>query len=90
MNQPQSIETERALLGSCIFCPENIPAISLKVTPQDFYLLRHQRLFATLLEMSKSGLPIDFVTVADRYPEMSFSEIAALSENGLNLCRQFR
>ncbi len=83
MNAPQNIQAESGLIAACIAEPAQIPAISLIVSPKDFYLPRHEKLFAALISMSEASEPIDAVTLADRARVVSFDDITALWETSL-------
>lgn len=63
---PHSIEAEQGVLGCLLQEPkEAIPAAvaRLRQAAQAFYDLRHQTLYAALVEMDRAGLGIDLVTV---------------------------
>ncbi len=62
---PNSEEAERALLGALILDADRIPEVAEFVSADDFYVRRHQKLFAALFALSESGAPIDFVSVGE-------------------------
>jgi len=63
---PHSEEAERALLGALILDGDRIPEVAEIVTAEDFFVRRHQKLFAALLALSEGGAPIDFVSLGER------------------------
>jgi len=76
MNNQQA---ETALLGACLMEPSNIAAVSLIVQPEDFFLPFHRQVFEMLVSMSKKSDAIDFVTVHDNLPGVSFDDISRLA-----------
>lgn len=63
---PHSIEAEQGVLGCLMLDPkECVPAAvaRLRQAALAFYDLRHQRIYAALVEMDKAGQAIDLVTV---------------------------
>ena len=58
---PHSPETEVAILGSIILDNDCMNTISRKITPKDFYLSRHQRIYEAMLELHNEGANIDYV-----------------------------
>lgn len=64
---PQSIESERALLGTIILDGgEHLDELAGKLTPEAFYRPDHGRLFRELLTMRRAGIPIDRVVLGER------------------------
>lgn len=63
---PQSVESERALLGGLIVDPDQYEDIAPIVRPEDFYRPDHSELFTLLTEMRLAGEAIDTVTVFER------------------------
>lgn len=64
--QPQSLESERALLGGLMVHEERVDEISGIVRPEDFYRPEHAALYELLLAMRDEGTPIDLVSVPER------------------------
>ena len=62
---PNSIEAERAVLGSILIDPDAIGRIAGKLKPADFYRERHTWIYAAMLALHDRNEPIDFVTLAD-------------------------
>lgn len=60
---PFSVESEQALLGAMILDSEKIGDLTRTVIQNDFYLEKHQRIFAALVRLSATGKAIDPVTL---------------------------
>jgi len=63
--QPQNLEAERALLGALMIEGERVSEVAEVLAEDDFFDLRHQKIFAALLKLSEASAPIDFVTVGE-------------------------
>lgn len=63
---PQSLEAEKALLGSVFLRPEVIYEIVDLITPASFYSDRHAKLFEVMLELLNKREPIDHIAVSER------------------------
>lgn len=66
---PQSLEAEQAVLGCLFLSPRDTLPIAidhLRRGAEDFYDLRHQEIFRTMLELYEDNDPIDVVTVGER------------------------
>ncbi|MBN1321155.1 MAG: AAA family ATPase [Thermoleophilia bacterium] len=57
---------EQATLGGVLLIPTLVGEVRSILTPSDFYLPCHQRVFATILELADEDCPIDPITVKDR------------------------
>jgi replicative DNA helicase len=60
---PHSIEAEEAVLGSILIDPEAILHVSLFLKAQDFYIIKHQWIWAACNALHDRREPIDFVTL---------------------------
>ena len=56
---PQSVEAERAVLGSLLLLPEVCDEVALIVRPDDFYDEAHGCIFRHILQMHEDGRPVD-------------------------------
>ena len=68
---PHSPEAERGAL-SCVLqeAPEALPAlVTLGVTSDAFYDLRHRAIFDALVELNSAGKPVDLLTLSNRLSE---------------------
>ncbi|HEY1603548.1 MAG TPA: replicative DNA helicase [Pirellulales bacterium] len=63
---PQSIEAEKAVLGSVLLDPFVCDDVALLVRPQDFYGHAHQILFRHLLAMHEAGQRVDITLLVER------------------------
>lgn len=63
---PHSEETERAVLAAILLHPGFMPMVASKLTVADFYLDRHQAIFAAMAHLSESSQPIDLRTLQAR------------------------
>jgi len=65
LNSPASVESEMALLGAVLVNPEAFLAISSFLHADDFFLLKHQHIWAAMLNLSNRKMPIDVLTAAE-------------------------
>ncbi len=63
---PQSLEAERALLGSLLLKPDAIHDVSDLVRPDSFYAEKHRIIFSAMRDLSERGEPIDQLTLSER------------------------
>ena len=63
---PQSLESERGLLGALLLKPEAIHDISDTVRADSFYAEKHRTIFETMRELSDRGEPIDLLSLSER------------------------
>lgn len=63
---PQSLEAERALLGSLLLKPDAIHDVGDIVRPDSFYAEKHRIIFEGMRELSDRGDPIDILSLAER------------------------
>ena len=62
---PFSLVTEQSLLGSIIIAPEALDDVVQIITPADFYIEEHARIFMTIKDLFVNSRDIDFVTLVD-------------------------
>ncbi len=72
---PQSVEAERAVLGSVLLNPSLLDDVVLIVRPDDFYADANRRLFAHLLAMQDGGGRIDPILLAERLKQAGNLEV---------------
>ncbi len=72
---PQSVEAERAVLGSVLLNPTLLDDVVLIVRPDDFYADAHRRLFSHLLGMQDGGGRIDPILLAERLKQAGDLEV---------------
>ena len=71
---PQSLEAEKALLGSIMMRPEVMYDITDIVNEQAFYADRHRVIWITMMDLHKKANPIDLLSLSSRLREMETLE----------------
>lgn len=66
---PQSVDSEKAVLGSIMLRPGAIHEINDIVSGDSFYATKHAQIYKTMLELSSKGEPIDILTVSHKLTE---------------------
>jgi replicative DNA helicase len=62
---PKNLDAERYVLGSILLNDDRFGDVANAVAPDDFSLLKHQRIFARMGELHQRGERIDRVTLAE-------------------------
>jgi len=62
--QPQSVETEKHLIGSVILYQESYDTISAMIRPEHFYNEAHGLIYKACQNLISSSKPIDYLTIA--------------------------
>ena len=62
---PQNIEAEEAVLGSILLVSDSIISVMEFLTPEDFYRVSHQLIFAAMIELNQKNIDIDAITVSE-------------------------
>lgn len=62
---PHSLEAEEAVLGSILIHAPTLNTVSLFLEPRDFWELKHNWIYAAMLDMKARNLDIDHLTLAD-------------------------
>ncbi|KND47414.1 MAG: replicative DNA helicase [Parcubacteria bacterium C7867-004] len=63
---PQSLDSERALLGALLLKPDALHDISDLVRPDSFYADKHKMIFECMRELTERGEPIDILSISER------------------------
>ena len=63
---PQSIETERLVLGALMVDKDAFTVVSEVLRPETFYEPRNQKVFAAIQKLSMNENPVDFITVIEQ------------------------
>ncbi len=63
---PQSLEAEKALLGSIMIRPEVLHEIVDVITERSFYSDRHRMIWTVVIELHGKGTPIDLLSLSAR------------------------
>lgn len=73
---PQSLEAEKALLGSIMIRPEVMHDITDIVAERSYYSDRHKMIWSIMLELHTKGIAIDLLSVSSRMKERDLLEQA--------------
>lgn len=71
-NAPYSPESEEAVIGAVLVNPASFITVSAFLSPQDFFLLRHQYIWQALLNLQERRDVIDLVTVVEELQNMNY------------------
>jgi len=71
---PQSVDSERAVLGSIMLRPGAIHEINDIINVDSFYAGKHSQIYKIMLELSSKGEPIDILSVSHKLKDMSLLE----------------
>ena len=63
VHPPQSEECERAVLAGALLDPDLLPAVTGRLTPQDFFEPRHRVIYKAILSLQQAGSPLDIRTL---------------------------
>ena len=66
---PQSLEAEKALLGSVMIRPEVMHDVTDIISERSFYSDRHRLIWSVMIELHTKGTPIDLLSVSSRLKE---------------------
>jgi len=66
---PQSVDSEKAVLGSIMLRPGAIHEINDIVSEGSFYASKHAQIYKIMIELSSKGEPIDILTVSHKLSE---------------------
>ena len=62
---PQNIEAETGVLGSIIIDPAALDQVARFLRPADFYRDAHRLIYESVVRVSRTGTPADFITICD-------------------------
>src|SRR3989338_10577130 len=71
---PQSLDSERAVLGSIMLRPGALYEIADQIAPESFYGEKHAIVFRTMLELNAKSEPIDLLSVSSKLKEKKVLE----------------
>ena len=71
---PQSVEAERAVLGSILLLPEVFDEVALILRAEDFYDNANRQIFEQLLAMHDGGQRIDLMLLVERFKKADIYE----------------
>ncbi len=73
---PQSLESERALLGALLLKPDAIHDVSDLIHAESFYAEKHRTIFGAMRELADRGEPIDQLSLSARLQDQGLLERA--------------
>ncbi len=71
---PQSVDSERAVLGSIMLRPQAIHEINDIIVAESFYAAKHSQIYKVMLELASKGEPIDILSVSHKLTEKGLIE----------------
>jgi replicative DNA helicase len=71
---PQSVDSERAVLGSIMLRPGAIHEINDIITADSFYASKHSQIYKIMLELASKGDPIDILSLSHKMTEKGLLE----------------
>lgn len=71
---PQSLDSERALLGALLLKPDAIHDVSDLIGGDSFYAEKHRLIFSAMRELSDRGEPIDLLSLSERLQNQGLLE----------------
>ncbi|OGI73437.1 replicative DNA helicase [Candidatus Nomurabacteria bacterium RIFCSPHIGHO2_02_FULL_41_18] len=71
---PQSIPSERAVLGSIMLRKEAMHEVEDIITPESFYVEKHKMIFRAMLDLSVKNEPIDMLSLSTKLSEKKLLE----------------
>jgi replicative DNA helicase len=66
---PQSIESEKAVLGSIMLRKEAMSEVEAMITPESFYVEKHKMIFKAMLDLVNKNEPIDMLSLSTKLAE---------------------
>jgi replicative DNA helicase len=72
--QPQNSEAEASLLGALLIDTDAIVKIADTINPQDFFEVRHQRIYEAINQLYERHEAIDVLTLADKLKNNGYLE----------------
>ena len=71
---PQSLESEKAVLGSIMLRPGVFIEIADRIAPESFYAEKHRKIYEVMMELSTRNEPIDILTLSHHLKEKKMLE----------------
>lgn len=76
---PNSRDAEESVIGGVLFSGRAITQVADLLVPDDFYDIKHEAIFAAMLELDQRSQPIDLITVAEQMRQSgTLSKLAAV------------
>ncbi len=71
---PQSVDSEKAVLGSIMLRPGAIHEINDIINADSFYASKHSQIYKVMLELASKGDPIDILSVSHKLKDQKMLE----------------
>jgi len=71
---PNDQGAEQALLGSIMISPKSLGEVTDFLKPEDFYSLRHHKIYKAMLDLADGGNPVDLVSVSSKLKDQGLLE----------------
>ena len=71
---PQSIDSEKAVLGSIMLRKEAMEEVEDLINPDSFYVEKHKMIFRAMLDLSAKNEPIDMLSLSTKLGEQKLLE----------------
>ena len=71
---PQSIDSEKAVLGSIMLRKEAMAEVEAMITPDSFYVEKHKMIFRAMLDLANKNEPIDMLSLSTKLGEQKLLE----------------
>lgn len=71
---PQNLTAEMNVLGACLQNEAALDRTAEHLTPEDFYVGAHQKIYRVMLILRAAGTPVDSITVSDALRERGMLE----------------
>lgn len=66
---PQNLEAEESFLGSLLLDKDAMVKVADMLSPEDFYLDKHRRIYECMLDLYRRNEPIDLLSLGNRLQE---------------------
>ncbi len=66
---PQSLDSEKAVLGSIMLRPGSLIELADKISPDAFYADKHKKIYEVMLDLSIHNEPIDLISLSHKLKE---------------------
>src|SRR3989344_3285869 len=71
---PQSLESEKAVLGSIMLRKDAMHEVEDVISPDSFYAEKHKKIFQAMLDLSSKNEPIDMLSLSTKLEEKKLLE----------------
>jgi replicative DNA helicase len=88
-NAPRSDRAERCLIGAVLISEELFPNLIGRVKPEDFYALKHSKIWEAMLEIFNEGKEVSLVSLSQKATQDSSSAYLAQCMNEVPSTRYY-